>query len=158
MGTENGIMENMQQFLRLEHNDSYASNCFIYGASTHNQRIESWWAFLRKNHCQFWMNTFQELKDEDEFIGDFLDKLLILFTCLNITELLEGKIISDMYQSRQCKRAEHNAYNGGLIRATKLCSCCLCQLMADHFLHAPSTPSEAIELYLFLRSSIRKDL
>lgn len=87
MGTENGTMEDLQRFLRLEHNDCYATNCFIYGASTHNQRIESWWAFLRKNHCQFWMNSFQKLKDCSEFIGDFLDKQLILFTCLNIIEV-----------------------------------------------------------------------
>lgn len=87
MGTENGTVEDMQHILRSEHNDTYARNCFIYGASTHNQRMESWWAFLRRHHAQFWMNNFQKLRDSDYFIGDFLDKHLILFTCLNIIEV-----------------------------------------------------------------------
>lgn len=34
--------------------------------------------------------------------------------------------------------------------------CCL--IMTENFLHSPTTPDEAIELYLFLRACILKDL
>ena len=43
--------------------------------------------FLRRQHAQFWMNLFQDLKDSDSFSGDFLDKSLIQFTCLEIIEV-----------------------------------------------------------------------
>lgn len=89
-GTENGAMANMQRFLRWStHGED--TNCFIYGSSNHNQRIESWWCFLRKHHSQQWMNLFQELKDNDCFSGDFLDKQLILFSCLNLIEVSNFK-------------------------------------------------------------------
>ncbi len=42
---------------------------------------------LKKQHAQFWINAFQDLKDSDYFSGDFLDKSLIQFTCLEITEV-----------------------------------------------------------------------
>ncbi|KAK7944968.1 hypothetical protein WMY93_000696 [Mugilogobius chulae] len=50
-----------------------------------------------------------ELKDEDEFIGDFLDKLLILFTCLNITE-------------EELQRVAH-LWNTHIIRKNQKCHC-----------------------------------
>ncbi len=87
LGTENRYVEQMQKFLRYDDNDEYAENCFIYGSSNHNQRIESWWAFMRKQHAQYWINCFHDLKENDFFTGGFLDKQLILFTCLNIIEV-----------------------------------------------------------------------
>ncbi|XP_039665194.1 uncharacterized protein LOC120564368 [Perca fluviatilis] len=86
LGTENCYMEQMQIFMRHDHTDTFSKNCYLYGSSNHNQRIEQWWGFLRKQHAQFWMNLFQELKDSDNFCGDFLDKSLIQFTCLEIIE------------------------------------------------------------------------
>lgn len=86
LGTENCYMEQMQMFLRHDHTD-YSRNCYLYGSSNHNQRIEHWWGFLRKQHAQFWINLFQDLKDSDDFSGDFLDKSLIQFTCLEIIEV-----------------------------------------------------------------------
>ncbi|XP_038147935.1 uncharacterized protein LOC119787932 [Cyprinodon tularosa] len=84
-GTENVAMADMQRFLRWSAGRS-SSNCFISGSSNHNQRIESWWGFLRTHHAQTWMDRFQKLKDDDYFSGDFLDKQLVLFTCLKIIE------------------------------------------------------------------------
>ncbi len=88
LGTENVTMAEMQKFLRWTMDrDGHFSNYFIHGSSNHNQRIESWWALLRKHHAQYWMNRLQEQKDNDCFSGDFLDKQLVLFTCLNIIEV-----------------------------------------------------------------------
>lgn len=96
LGTENCALEQMQRFLRGTHNDAFSNRCYIYCSSNHNQRIEQWWGFLRTHHAQFWMNMFQDLKDQDHFSGDFLDKNLIQFTCLEIIEVeivaFEGQI------------------------------------------------------------------
>jgi len=87
LGTENCSMGQMQMFLRGDHADEFSERCYITGSSNHNQRIEQWWGFLRKHHAQYWMNVFQDLKDMDHFSGDFLDKNLIQFTCLEIIEV-----------------------------------------------------------------------
>ncbi|KAK0151963.1 hypothetical protein N1851_006662 [Merluccius polli] len=86
LGTENCVMGQMQVFLRSTHDDEFSERCYITGSSNHNQRIEQWWGFLRTHHAQYWINTFQDLKHQDHFSGDFLDKNLIQFTCLEIIE------------------------------------------------------------------------
>jgi hypothetical protein len=85
-GTENGHVEQMMVFLREDH-DAYAQKCFLYGSSNHNQRIESWWAFLRKHHAQFWMNTFRHLKETGSFDGGYLDKNLVRFCCMYVIQV-----------------------------------------------------------------------
>ena len=87
LGTENCSVEQMQMFLRSTHDDEFSERCYITGSSNHNQRIEQWWRFLRKHHAQYWINVFQDLKDHDQFSGDFIDKNLIQFTCLEIIEV-----------------------------------------------------------------------
>lgn len=87
-GTENGHVTNMQVFLRRNHTDTFAKeNSFIYGRSTGNQRIESWWGILRKQSVQFWMNMFKDLQENGHFFGDFLDKSLIQFCFLNLVQV-----------------------------------------------------------------------
>lgn len=80
-GTENTIIEQLQMFLRRNHNDSHAGEkSFVYGSSNLNQRIEWFWGLLRKECLQFWMDIFQMIKDEFEsFSGNQLDKGLIRF-------------------------------------------------------------------------------
>ena len=87
LGTENCSVEQMQMFSRSTHDDEFSERCYITGSSNHNQRIEQWWRFLRKHHAQYWINVFQDLKDHDQFSGDFIDKNLIQFTCLEIIEV-----------------------------------------------------------------------
>ncbi|KAI9522092.1 hypothetical protein NQZ68_039741 [Dissostichus eleginoides] len=87
-GTKNGHVREMQLFLRRNQTDHHAGEgSFIYGCSTANQRIESWWGVLRKQSVQFWMDTFKILKDDGYFTGDFLDKNLVQFCFLNLLQL-----------------------------------------------------------------------
>ena len=58
MGTENGHVAGMQRFLTGQ------QSSFLYGTSTHKQRIESFWSIVRKECSQFWMDTLRRLKDE----------------------------------------------------------------------------------------------
>lgn len=36
----------------------------LYGKSVSNQRIEEWWAFLRKSESDWWISFFKDLRDE----------------------------------------------------------------------------------------------
>ncbi|KAL3987647.1 hypothetical protein ACER0C_014762 [Sarotherodon galilaeus] len=58
-GTENGCVEQMQIFLRRNHTDSFAGE------------KKGWWATLRKQSAQFWMNLFQTFQDDGHFTGNF---------------------------------------------------------------------------------------
>lgn len=87
-GTENVYIEQMQMFLRRNHNDTLAgANSFLKGVSTANQRIEGWWSILRKQNAQFWIDFFGRMRDSGEFSGDFLDKNLLQFCFTNIVQV-----------------------------------------------------------------------
>ena len=87
LGTENRYFEQMQMFVRHDHLDNFLHRCYLYGSSNHIQRIGNWRGFLRKQHAEFWMTLFQDLKDSDSSSGDFLDKSLSQFTCFEIIEV-----------------------------------------------------------------------
>ena len=86
-GTENCYIEHMHKFLIYDYQDDYSRQSFLYGSSNHNQRVEYWWCFLRKQCAQFWMNKFQTLKDEGRFSGDFLDRNLFQFCFLRMIQV-----------------------------------------------------------------------
>ncbi|XP_031334523.1 uncharacterized protein LOC116164477 [Photinus pyralis] len=87
MGTENGTIEAMQTALcQIFTNPEQCKPPFIYGKSTANQRIESWWSNLRKQCAQFWINLFETLDEENMFNGSFLDKSLMQFCFLKIIQ------------------------------------------------------------------------
>ena len=61
-GTENGIMASAQCFLRRHHADGRRSvSAHRYGSSHTNQRIEAWWAMLRRSWSSWWINFFKDL-------------------------------------------------------------------------------------------------
>ena len=61
-GTENVHLARIQPFLRRDHDDMFSGNdSFIYGKSTGNQRIESWWSILRRQNANYWMNLFKDM-------------------------------------------------------------------------------------------------
>ncbi|KAJ8047915.1 hypothetical protein HOLleu_00032 [Holothuria leucospilota] len=110
MGTENVLIEQMQNFFRR----NQANNSFVYGKSTRNQRIEAWWAMLRKHCSQYWMELLQTLCDEGHFCGDSLDQELIRFCFLEIiqTELDEISIEWNHHHIRKSHERGGNVRNG----------------------------------------------
>ena len=61
-GSENVKICGLQRFFRREHEDQNAGRkSFLYGTSTSNQRIESWWSIFRKNRMNWWINFFKDL-------------------------------------------------------------------------------------------------
>lgn len=88
MGTENKTVEKIQTSLcELFNEADHEKPPFLYGKSVNNQRIESWWAILRKHCAQYWMNLFQKIKEDDYFDGSFLDKSLIQFCFNNLIQV-----------------------------------------------------------------------
>lgn len=67
-GSENVKICGFQRFFRRDHDDTHAgSKSFLYGKSTSNQRIESWWSIFRKGRMNWWMNFFKDLIDQNVF-------------------------------------------------------------------------------------------
>ena len=61
-GTKNGIMSAAQCFLRRNHTDTDRGvRAHRYGSSHSNQRIEAWWAMLRRSWASWWINFFKDL-------------------------------------------------------------------------------------------------
>ena len=61
-GTENVHLARIQPFFRMNNEDLFSGEAsFMYGRSTGNQRIESWWGILRKQGAEFWMNLFKDM-------------------------------------------------------------------------------------------------
>ena len=89
-GTENGLVRDFQNFLRRSDNGELAARAYIDGSSTANQRIESWWATLRRQCLHFWIQLFRTLQEEGLYNGSFLDKNLVLFC---FTALIQVSIV-----------------------------------------------------------------
>lgn len=87
LGTENGHVRDFQRFLHRNIHDGNAIDSYLDGASTANQRIESWWGFLRKECMEFYISLFADLKDNGMFDGGFLDKSLIHFCFMGIIQV-----------------------------------------------------------------------
>jgi len=95
MSTENSRIRDGQRFLRRHGCDEFANEkSFLYGRSTSNQRIESWWAFLCKECVQFWMDTLNLLKESGHFSGYDCDKNL---TQLCFMSLIQVRYVSVTY-------------------------------------------------------------
>ncbi|KAM9735041.1 uncharacterized protein ACNS7B_014401 [Menidia menidia] len=87
MGTENVVVRDLQRYLRRNDvDDRAAERSYITGASTANQRIESWWGVMRKEGIEPWITLLAELKDEGLFAGDFIDKALSQFCFMPIIQ------------------------------------------------------------------------
>ena len=73
-GTENVNIAAMQRFFRRDASDEFGGEkSFLYGKSVSNQRIEGWWAFLRKSESDWWISFFKDLRDrgllnDDDYI------------------------------------------------------------------------------------------
>ena len=78
-GTENVYIAAIQRFLRMNCDDvANGTECFLYGKSVSNQRIEAWWSFLRESYSSWWMNFFKDMRDS----GTFDDSNTLHVECL----------------------------------------------------------------------------
>ena len=74
-GTENVVVAAIQEFVvprRRSH---------VYGSSPHNQRIEAWWSFYRRNRSQWWIDLFEDLVDLGVFHPGHMKEVDLLRYC-----------------------------------------------------------------------------
>ncbi|KAH8661805.1 hypothetical protein BGZ61DRAFT_368878, partial [Ilyonectria robusta] len=60
-------------------------DCWIYGKSTHNEKIESWWLRLSRGRAKFWREYFGEITALGHFSNDSLpDRIAMLYLFMPI--------------------------------------------------------------------------
>lgn len=55
-GNRNWSCRKCAKVLRYEDVEEFAHIYLLLGSRNHNQRIETWWSYLRSHHAQFWIS------------------------------------------------------------------------------------------------------
>ena len=55
-------------------------NCYMYGTSTANQRIEAWWAQLTRTILNKWIVYFRTLRETSQYSKDVLSDQIAIFS------------------------------------------------------------------------------
>ena len=109
-GTENGIVCGIQRFFRRYHGDSSAGKySFLYGSSTSNQRIESWWSILKRSRTVWWIHFFKDMVDAgilDLSLKYHIDCLRYCFLGIIQSELDETAGLWNSHRIREVRNAE----------------------------------------------------
>ncbi|XP_041864801.1 uncharacterized protein LOC121654649 [Melanotaenia boesemani] len=114
MGTENVLVRDLQRHLRRNDvDDRAADKSYITGASTANQRIESWWGVMRKEGIEAWIQLLGELKDEGFFSGDFIDKALSQFCFMTIIQEVLNDI-QDVWNAHRIRPSKNTNVPSGI--------------------------------------------
>ena len=112
-GTENGIISTAQSFLRRNHPDSLSGEkAHRYGSSHSNQRIEAWWAMLRKSWSSWWINFFKDLVARGILDTSNVLHLQCLWFCFH--PLME-KGLDEIKESWNChyvRKSRHHTVSG----------------------------------------------
>ena len=67
-GTENIYVAGIQRYVRRNDEEPPGNgSCFLFGSSTSNQRIESWWSQFRCSYSTWWINYFKDLIEQNIF-------------------------------------------------------------------------------------------
>ena len=108
LGTENGIMASAQCFLRRNDTDTHCDvNAHRYGSSHTNQRIEAWWAMLRRSWSSWWINFFKDLIDRGVLDTSNTLHLECLWFCFS--PLLK-KVLEEIKDSWNCHYVRKSRY------------------------------------------------
>ena len=106
LGTENGTAAALQAYF-CDNPETHR-----YVPSPRNQRIEGWWAYFAKNHCQWWRNFFKDL--ESEGIVDTACKLNMagLWYCFHQLLQTEMDSVKEHWNSHRIRRSRHDTKPG----------------------------------------------
>ena len=83
---------------------------FLFGTSTNNQPIESWWSILKRQNSAWWINIFKDLQDEglfDPSLNHHKKCLKFCFSGLLESELDNIKEMWNNYRIRNSRNAEY---------------------------------------------------
>ena len=110
-GSENISLGGIQRFFRRRFNDSSSKHSsFQFGKSTMNQRIEAWWSIFRRSRCNWWINFFKDLCEEeaslDLSIDSHLQCLRFCFMPILQAEMDETKRLWNTHRIRKVRNSE----------------------------------------------------
>ena len=108
-GSENVVIAGIQRFLRRNCNDECnGKKSFLYGPSTRNQRIESWWSLLKRSTTGWWLNYFKDFCDQglDVSITHHLQCVRFCFMGLIQKDLDNTKKLWNNHRIRTVKNSE----------------------------------------------------
>ena len=100
----------MLRYFRGEHQDSmFGDSSFLFGSSTNNQRIESWWSILKRQNSARWINFFKDSQDEglfDPSLNYHKEYIKFYFSGILQNELDNIKEMWSNYRIRNSRNAE----------------------------------------------------
>jgi hypothetical protein len=99
LGTENTRIEELQTYFHVSNHTNRGGDCFMYGKSTSNQRIEAWWSVLRRQATDWWITFFKSLRDSRLF--DDADPLHIECVRYCFMDVLQDELIQVAVQWNQ---------------------------------------------------------
>ena len=108
-GTENSAMLDVHTLLREELQIGNEIPGYIMGSSTHNQRIEKFWGYLRQSYTQFYMDLFKDMVMaglHDTSNNNHVQCLLFCFLPVIQKELQEIKTHWNTHRIRSMKSTE----------------------------------------------------
>ena len=106
-GTENVNVAGLQRFFRRNSLDNMAGNkSFLYGRSVSNQRIEAWWAFLRKSDTDWWIRDLADVGHFDNSNPIHLNCMKFCFTAIIQDELTRIAKHWNLHKIRPCANTE----------------------------------------------------
>ena len=104
----------MQRYFTEERQDSMSGHSsFLFGSSTNNQRIESWWLFFKRQNNARWINFFKDLQDEgllDLSLNHHKEYMKFCFSGILLKELDN---IKEMWNNHRIRNSRNAEYPGG---------------------------------------------
>ena len=105
-GTENGTAATIQCFFR----DSLDAHKYV--KSTHNQRIEACWAYIRKSRCSWWINFFKDLIEQDIFNPANELQIECLWFCFSALLQKELDNVKEHWNTHHIRPSSHSTISG----------------------------------------------
>ena len=106
LGTENGMVASAQAYFR----NDLASH--TYGSSPHNQRIEGWWSFLRRNNSSWWINLFKDAMEREIFTPGNEMQMECLWFCFSGVIQKNLDKIKSHWNSHYIRRSRYETMAG----------------------------------------------
>ena len=67
-------------------------DCFFFGASSANQRIENWWLRLRCGQLEWWIVYFRYLESNGFFVSGQISDTVVLFNVWSQVVIVRGAV------------------------------------------------------------------
>lgn len=113
LGTENTNIEELQVLFHALSGHEIRNNCFIYGKSTSNQRIEAWWSILRRQAADWWINFFKDLRECNLFNdADLLHVECIRYCFMDVLQKELTQVVIQWNQHRMQLKKNHENPGG----------------------------------------------